>query len=349
MPNDMPNDRRRFIARAAGAALLPACLASCSASSQETAPVGSDAELAERIVAAFERLPGTKGLLIQSPNAEGNDFSVAIEPERALFCASSFKAFVLAEFLRQLEAGRTSLGELLTVDDRVWSLGAPVLTPLPGTVTGQYQALSTLEAMISRSDNTATDMALARVDVENVRRFIASIGLRNTRIPNSTRQFFAHVAGAEDWQTIAWPELLALASRDVPNPKPIVNNVQTMAVSPHDFVSFHSRALRGEFFERPETLQTFRSVLALADAIPLTMPLGVNAFMKGGSIDFGKEHALSIAGGVFMPPRRWAYYSLMINWLDGDGGDVAEVQRPFTSTCMQIFTLLRDAFGVRVS
>lgn len=28
------------------------------------------------------------------------------------------------------------------------------------------------------------------------------------------------------------------------------------------------------------------------------MTLCVNAFIKGGSIDFGKQHALSIAGGV---------------------------------------------------
>lgn len=108
-----------------------------------------------------------------------------------------------------------------------------------------------------------------------------------------------------------------------------------MAVSADDFVSFYSRALQGKCFERPETLTTFRSILALADAIPLTMPLGVNAFMKGGSVDFGGEHALSIAGGMFVPPRRWVYYSLMINWLDGEGGEVAEVQEPFVSACRQ--------------
>lgn len=298
------------------------------------------------IVDEFNRLPGTKGLKIWAPADRGREFTVSIEPEQALFCASSFKGFVLAKYLRQVEAGSASLGELLTIDDRVWSFGAPVLTPLPGTMSGQYQAQSTLEAMISRSDNTATDTALRRIGVEQVRSFIASIGLQNTRIPNSTRQFFAYMFGAPNWPTIGWADLLALAATD---PKPIdrmINGVQTMAVSPHDFVSFYSRALQGAFFRRPETLQTFRSVLALADAIPLTMPLGVNAFMKGGSIDVGGEHALSIAGGMFIPPRRWAYYSLIINWLDGEAGEVADVQGPFTATCKRIFTLLRDALGV---
>jgi beta-lactamase class A len=250
---------------------------------------------------------------------------------------------VLAEFLRRMEAGDTSLGDLLPVDESVWSLGAPVLTPLPGTLTGRYQALSTLEAMIARSDNTATDMTLKRVGVERVRAFIASAGLTNTRIPNSTRQFFAYVFGAPNWPTISWTEVLALAQSDKPPIAPIINNVQTMAVSPHDFVSFFSRALHGAFFAKPESLQTFRSVLALADAIPRAMPLGVNAFMKGGSIDVPGEHALSIAGGMFIPTRRWAYYSLMINWTDAEGGTVADVQGPFGASCKRIFTALRDA------
>ncbi len=335
----MSQSRRLFLRTATGSAASIAL--PLHAEKHPAGPHG----LARRIVEEFERLPGTRGMKIWAPADRGREFVAAIEPAKALFCASSFKGFVLAEYLRQMEAGRTSLGELLDVDERVWSLGAPVLTPLPGRMSGQYQAQSTLEAMISRSDNTATDMALARIGVDRVRDFIASIGLQNTRIPNSTRQFFAYVSGAPNWQTIGFADLLAhLQAGETPADR-IVNDVQTMAVSPHDFVSFYSRALQGRFFERAQTLTTFRSILALADAIPLTMPLGVNAFMKGGSIDFGGQHGLSIAGGVFIPPRRWVYYSLMINWLDGQAGDVAEVSEPFTATCKRIFTLLRDALG----
>lgn len=336
----MIQSRRTFLSTVAATAVLAAMPLTIHAKQSE--PRG----LARRITDEFNLLPGKKALKIWAPGGDGGrEFLATINPDTALFCASSFKAFVLAEFLRQMEAGQTSLTELLPVDDSVWSLGAPILTPLPGTVTGQIQARTALEAMISRSDNTGTDIALKRVGAERVRQFIDSISLTNTRIPNSTRQFFAYVSGAPNWSTITWTELLALVQSDSPPAAPIINNVQTMAVSPHDFVSFYSRALQGEFFQNPETLATFRSILALADAIPLTMPLGVNAFMKGGSIDFGGEHALSIAGGMFIPPRRWAYYSLMINWLDGEGGDVAEVQSPFASACKRIFTLLRDGLG----
>lgn len=334
----MSSSRRDFLSAAAS-------LTATSAAAAATQPHRQHG-LGRRILEDFNRLPGIKGLKIWMPGGDGRrEFLATIEPDTPLFCASSFKGFVLAEYLRRTESGDTSLGELLPVDERVWSFGAPVLTPLPGTMSGQYQALSTLEAMISRSDNTATDMALKRVGVENVRSFIASAGLTHTRIPNSTRQFFAYVGGAQNWPTASWADLLALAQSNPPPADRIINNVQTMAVSPHDFVSFYSRALQGAFFNRPETLERFRSVLALADAIPLTMPLGVNAFMKGGSIDFVGEHALSIAGGVFIPSRRWAYYSLMINWTDAQGGEVADVVGPFTSSCKRIFTMLRDAFA----
>lgn len=332
----MTSSRRSFLSVAALAAVPPAALAKPSKQNG----------LARRIVDDFSRLPGRKGLKIWAPAMRGErEFVAAIEPDKVLFCASSFKAFVLAEFLRQMEAGDTSLGELLPVDESVWSLGAPVLTPLPGTVTGRYQALSTLEAMMARSDNTATDMTLKRVGAERVRAFIASAGLTHTRIPNSTRQYFAYVFGAPNWPTISWTEVLALIQSDAQPIAPIVNDVQTMASSPDDFVSFFSRALQGAFFHKPETLQTFRSVLALADAIPRTTPLGVNAFMKGGSVDLGGEHALSIAGGLFIPSQRWAYFSLMINWTDAEGGSVAEVGGPFGASCMRIFTALRDALG----
>ena len=57
-----------------------------------------------------------------------------------------------------------------------------------------------LEAMISHSDNTATDMVLKHVGAEQVQAFVEAIGLRQTRIPASTRQFIGYVAGLPDWR-----------------------------------------------------------------------------------------------------------------------------------------------------
>lgn len=101
-------------------------------------------------------------------------------------------------------------------------------------------------------------------------------------------------------------------------------------------------ALQGQFFQQPVTLKTFRAILSLADAIARAVPLGVNAFMKGGSIDFASEHALCLAGGMWIP-KRWVYFGMMINWTDG--GPMAGVEQLFAETANQIFTWVRDGLG----
>jgi beta-lactamase class A len=349
----MAPSRRSFLASTLMAAAVPA------AQLVAEGAVMRQRWLGQRIIDQFNRLPGRKALKILVPQAgPAGPWSVELNPEQMLFCASSFKVFVLTEFLRRVEAGTASLTELLPVDESVWSLGSPVLTPSPPTgVIGLIQARTALEAMIAHSDNTGTDMALGRVGADTLRAHIAEIGLSHTRIPNATRQFFGFVAGVPDWPTISWSEVLQAIENLPPSGPSILNDTQTMASTPEDFVSFYSRALQGQFFEQEQTLRTFRYILTQADAVPRIVPLGTNGFLKGGSIDFRDEHALSIAGGMFIPDRRWAdykqtlipdrrwaYYSFMINWVDGEAGTVNEVSPLFAEVLGTILAWLRDEF-----
>jgi beta-lactamase class A len=338
----MPKSRRDMLVSSllgAGAMTLPAASPALAGARDRK----QRWELAHRIVAEFHRLPGRKGLKILAPTSDhAREFEVSIRPQNALFVASAFKGFVLAEYLRQVEAGEATLDEQLDLDESVWSPSSPVFNP--PELAGKVTALTALEAMISHSDNTGTDMALKRIGADRVREFIASIGLHEARIPTSTRQFFGYVSGFPRWETITWDEVVELLENDPFPTNPILNDTITMAVSPHDFVSFYSRALQGEFFAQAETLLTFRSVLALADSIAVGFPLGVNAFVKGGSIDFSGEHALSLAGGMYVPDR-WVYFALIINWTDAEAGPTAEVLPAFAATSMTIFTWLRDELG----
>jgi beta-lactamase class A len=111
--------------------------------------------------------------------------------------------------------------------------------------------------------------------------------------------------------------------------KPIVNsplnNVETMASSADDLVSYYSRSLEGAFFKQPETLNEFREILAMDDAIwLLPVPLGVSAFVKGGQIDVPGFHALCAPGGMFFD-NRWVFFCLTINWFAPAGTDPATV------------------------
>jgi hypothetical protein len=98
---------------------------------------------------------------------------------------------------------------------------------------------------------------------------------------------------------------------------PPLNKVCTMSSSADDFVSYYSRVLQGEFFKNPQTLSQFRQILSMGDAIwKMPLPLGVSAFLKGGSIDVPGFHALCVPRGMFFDDR-WVYFCLTINWTGG--------------------------------
>jgi hypothetical protein len=73
------------------------------------------------------------------------------------------------------------------------------------------------------------------------------------------------------------------------------------------------------------------------------MPLGVNAFMKGGSIDLTPDHILCLAGGLFIPDYGWVYFGMMINWTEADTPNASVVIKNFTDTVRRIFTWMHKA------
>src|SRR5947208_3265122 len=69
------------------------------------------ADLAREIVAVFSRLPGRKALKLWAPGEAGvAEWSATLNSGTPLFVASAFKAFVLAEYLRQAEAAVDPVG-----------------------------------------------------------------------------------------------------------------------------------------------------------------------------------------------------------------------------------------------
>ena len=127
-------------------------------------------------VAGFAKLPGASCLVI----AEMKDpWKADHEPGARRFVGSAVKTFILARYLRDVEEGKRTLAEQLAVNDTARTLNSPVFLNLNGTTA----ATSVLEAMITHSDNTATDIAMAAVGADRVRALIAEAGLKNTKIP----------------------------------------------------------------------------------------------------------------------------------------------------------------------
>jgi len=286
----------------------------------------------EQIVKLFAGLPGDIAFKVLAPRAKGKaPFVAKLNSNRMLFVASAIKTFVLCEALRQADSA-TIDDDLehvaITLDSTIWSPGSPTFDP--PKVTGVVSERTAAEAMITRSDNTATDMMFKVAGAGNIRKFIASAGLKSTLVPESTRAFTAYLFGSDNYKTISWQELQTLiGNSDGKVVRPFLNKVQTLASSPDDLVSYYSRALQSAFFRNSETLNEFRRILTLCDFIYLVpLPLGVSAYTKSGNADIAGFHARSIAGGMHFGSQ-WVYFAFVINWYSQSDTDPATVQKFF--------------------
>ena len=336
----MAQSRRKFLVGSAAAAAVGATSLGHTASASSNTG-SSYSKVAAEIVSLFEPLPGSKSIKILAPATHNRrEFAAELDPGLPLFCASSFKGYVLGEALRQNESSNGDIAATkLKLDESVWSLDSEVFNP--PCLSGHVSERTALEAMVSHSDNTGADMVLKHIGADNVRSFIAGIGLRHTRIPNSTRQFLGYIFGVPDWEQTSWDEALAAAKGGGPIAHPPINDVQTMVSSASDFVSFYSRGLQGAFFKNAATLEEFRAILMIADAIPEVIPLGATGFAKGGEINAGGFNALCIAGGMYFPDR-WVYFATMINWQSVDPGPTMSA---FEMAIAQAFTRVKEALG----
>lgn len=305
----MLQSRRGFLAQAGAAVTIG------------TVPPRLPARISEKegpspqaILSLFKSLPGDVAIKIHAPASNNKPaFLVESNPSKVMFVGSAIKTFVLCEALRQVDSPdlvQTLTANQLALDAGVWSLDSATFNP-PNLI-GKVSERTALEAMILHSDNTGTDMCLKHVGPDKVREFIASIGLKNTMIPDSTRSLFGHLLGAKNYKTFSLEELGAAANLQIVNSP--LNKIETMASTADEFVDYYSRALQGEFFKNKQTLHEFRRILAMGDAIwLLPLPLGVSAFVKGGSIDVARFHALC-APGAMLFDERWVYFCIAINW-----------------------------------
>jgi beta-lactamase class A len=320
----MSSSRRIFI-RKLGAAIAAAPLSVFAGNALDRESSAVPNTLAGRILVLFRPLPGIKSLKIFAPaTGRARKFLVQLKPTNVLFVGSAFKTLVLCEALRLLDSPtvvdqliKTQLG----LNASVWAPDSQTLNP--PNLMGMISERAALEAMIMHSDNTGTDMSILQTGIQNVRNFISSIGLTQTRVPESTRAFAAYLFGAPNYLNITWSQLEGYLNSDAPFVNLPLNNTITMASTTEDLVSYYSRALLGNFFTHPQTVEEYRRILSLGDAVLRVVPLGATGFGKGGSIDVPGFHALCIAGGMSFS-NRWVFFATTINW------DAAALNDPTT-------------------
>ena len=134
-------------------------------------PIGGDS--AELILGELRRLPGQVNFQIARLGTGAPAVVTALEPDRPLAIGSSFKLIILAELSRQVQAGQHRWNQVVPIDRH--SLPSGILQDFP---LGSPVTLHTLASlMISRSDNTATDVLLRFAGRENVEQMMGRMGL----------------------------------------------------------------------------------------------------------------------------------------------------------------------------
>jgi len=94
---------------------------------------------------------------------------------------SSIKVAVLAELMRQAQEGRVKLEEEHTIHRSETVAGDPILYMLgDGTVTMTWRDLATF--MVVLSDNSATNMLIDQLGMDNINAEIARLGLTQTHL-----------------------------------------------------------------------------------------------------------------------------------------------------------------------
>lgn len=111
--------------------------------------------------------------------------------------ASSIKICVLAELYRQAQQGKLKLTDLYTVNAADLVQDSDIMGGLtPGVTQITLRDLATM--MVAVSDNSATNVLIDRVGMENVNAFLNAQGLHDTKLRRKMMDLKAAVEGREN-------------------------------------------------------------------------------------------------------------------------------------------------------
>jgi len=114
--------------------------------------------------------------------------------------ASSIKITVLAELYRQAQAGKLKLTDLYTMQASDLVPDSDIMAGLtPGVTRLTLRDLATM--MVAVSDNSATNVLIDRVGMDNVNAMLDGLGLRQTRLRRKMMDLKAASEGRENVST----------------------------------------------------------------------------------------------------------------------------------------------------
>ena len=185
------------------AIFFPVFVASVPATAQTSPPASSEKQqvlwmkLEKSIVDVDRSLDGVMGVAILDLT-DGHRYLLHandVYPQ-----ASSIKICVLAELYRQAQQSKLKLTDLYTVNAKDLVQDSDIMGGLtPGVTQITLRDLATM--MVAVSDNSATNVLIDRVGMENVNAFLTSQGLTQTRLQRKMMDVKAAAEGRENIST----------------------------------------------------------------------------------------------------------------------------------------------------
>lgn len=159
--------------------------------------------VAEKVQTKLEEIArgvkGTFGLVVEDMSGE---YRFAVNEDLEFAQASAIKIPILMEVLKQADAGRLKLFDMHWIDRRRQVEGSGILSEL-GDHTTQMSVEDLCVLMIVLSDNTATNMLIDLVGMENVTATIQSLGCEHTKLRRRMMDTEAAARGEENISTPA--------------------------------------------------------------------------------------------------------------------------------------------------
>lgn len=186
-----------------------ALIAAATVCAQETLQTALHAQLESRLSGVAEHLNGVMGYAIKDEST-GETFLHL--PDTVFPQASSIKLTVLLELMRQAQEGQLSLGEKHTLrrSEMTRNDTEPILTMLgDGTVSMSLRDLAIF--MVVLSDNTATNILIDRLGMDNINAGAMRLGLKETKL---RRHMIDLEAGKKGNENVSTPrEMLSLLEK----------------------------------------------------------------------------------------------------------------------------------------
>lgn len=225
--------------------------------------------------------------------------SASVNGGRAFPMASTVKVAIAATYLAEVEAGHRTLADMIPVDDRLRmrSDGIVAFAPHAGVT---LSAANLIELMLTRSDNTATDVLLANLGgPATVENWLLRNHVDGLRVDRSIAELLLDLRGARLAAGMTAAETLrrwdpvapgSIGELDEPGNRPTQNVAQDLrdTASPAAFANFLHRLYKAELLtpaSRDFLFSVMRRCITGANRIKGMLPPATPVEHKTGTLN----------------------------------------------------------------